>query len=465
MKVLLIKPNKKSRFYCLPPLGLAYIASYLERNGIEVDIYDAYQKNASYKDVELQIKTKKYDVIGFECFPNDIKNVNKYIEIARKENPKIVSVIGGPFPSSAPEIALNLFNADYGIKGEGEEAMLSLCKNIDENGEIKDKENLFNLIWRKGKEIIVNKIYLEENLDKFGIPAWDKIPLDIYPPTYQGGFAKNMPVGHIETKRGCPYSCTFCAGPLVSGKKIRKRSLDLIMEDIDYQVKKFGIKEFHIRDDEFTICKEDIINFCEALLKKNYKLTWNPVNGIRLDSLDEEMLKLMSKAGCYAMHVGIECGNQKVLNNIKKELTKKEIKEKVELIANHNINVVGLFIIGIPGETKEEIEETIKFAKELKIVRAQFGIFLPIPGTALFNELIATKKINLNEINWEDYDAYRHIVYHSDLISDFQLKNLQRKAFLSFYLRPHILYKFLKDINSYEHFKNLFIRAINFLRK
>jgi len=465
MKVLLIKPNKKSGFYCLPPLGLAYIAGYLERNGIEVDIYDAYQKNASYNDVELQIKSQKYDVIGFECFPNDIKNVNNYIEIAKKENPKIVSVIGGPFPSSAPELAMNLFNADYGIKGEGEEAMLSLCKSLDGNGEIKSKEELFNLIWRQEKKIIVNKIYYEENLDKFGIPAWEKIPLNIYPPTYQGGFAKNTPVGHIETKRGCPYSCTFCSGPLVSGKKIRKRSIELIIEDLDYQVKKYGIKEFHLRDDEFTYCKEDVINFCEALLKKNYKLTWNPVNGVRLDSLDAEMLAIMARAGCYAMHVGIEAGNQKILDNIKKELTKKEIKEKVELITKYNIDVVGLFIIGLPGETREEIEETIKFAKELKLVRAQFGIFLPIPGTFLFNDLIKRGKLNLDEINWEYYDAYRHIVYHSDLISDSQLKNLQRKAFLSFYLRPHILYKFLKGINSYEHFKNLFIRTINFLRK
>jgi len=223
----------------------------------------------------------------------------------------------------------------------------------------------------------------------------------------------------------------------------------------------YGIGEVHIEDDNFTINKKDVIDFCKALIEKKYKLLFSCPNGVSLKTLDSEILGWMKRAGFYALHVGVESGSEKILKSMKKELTKREIKEKISLIKKFGIKVVGLFVLGYPGETKESIKETIEFSKELDLDRAQFGIFLPLPGTDIFKELVNNGQ--LEDIDWDLYYSYGHVVHEPKHMTKQELKKIQRRAFLEFYLRPKIFSKLLRDILSIKHFKFLIMRVNDFL--
>ena len=208
--------------------------------------------------------------------------------------------------------------------------------------------------------------------------------------------------------------------------------------------KRYGAKRFSIIDDEFTLNKKYASRFCAALIDAKLDLKWDCPNGVRIDSLNPELLQQMEAAGCDALCVGIESGNERVQKLIKKRVKVDTIRERAHMIAGcSKIKITGYFMIGFLNETEDEIRDTIEFARSLPLVRAAFNVVIPIPGTAIFDELIDKGRLKLEEINWDTL-TNDQVAFERDNVSGKRLLKLQREAFLRFYARPNVAWTVAK---------------------
>ena len=283
---------------------------------------------------------------------------------------------------------------------------------------------------------------------------------DEYPEAQHGAFFERFPIAPIIATRGCPFLCTFCAAHFVVGRKVRKRSIENIFEEINFLYEKYNIREFHLVDDNFTLNKKFVKNFCKKLLESNLDISWATPNGVRLDTLDKECLEIMKESGLYLISVGIESGSDRVLKLTKKELTVKKILNGVSVIKESGIDIAGFFMFGYPGETIEEMKKTIELSLKLPLIRANYFTFLPLPGTEIFNDL--RKNNELEKVDW-DHFYFMNAVYSSNGITRKHLKKIQRQAFLKFYCRPDIIWKNLIKIKNYRHFKFLLKRFYHWI--
>jgi len=458
MQILLITPISNTH-YIVPPIGLGYLASALRKNGFgSVSILDCIKEGFDFNDFEDFIKKEKPEVIGFQVFSFDFARVKRSIGIVKKINPESIIIVGGAHVSTTRETVLKeLDGADFGIWGEGEENLPLLLKRVLKREEIAF-EDIPGLIWKDKNELRINKRRFVEDLDSLEFPAWDLLKPDTYPDNPQGAFYKNFPIAPISTSRGCPYHCTFCASFTNMGRELRLRSIENVLDEMELLYNDYGIREFHIIDDIFNLYKDRVNDFCEGVKERKLQISYTFPNGLRLNTLDREILKLMKETGAYAFTVGIESGSQKVLDHMKKKLTLKMIEEKINLINEAGLEPSGFFIIGYPAETREDIEATIRFAKKLKLKRAHFANFLPLPGTEATEQLMRNGEID--HIDWESM-FYSKVPYSPKGITKKELKRLQRKAFLSFHLRPKILFKMLTEIKSPRHLKSILKKRDN----
>jgi radical SAM superfamily enzyme YgiQ (UPF0313 family) len=241
------------------------------------------------------------------------------------------------------------------------------------------------------------------------------------------------------------------------GRKVRGRSAESVLEEIQLLHDKYSIREFQIIDDNFTAKKTLVVGVCNGIINKGWDISLSFPNGVRLSTLDEEILQLLEKAGCYSLGLGIESGSPRTLKNMKKAQSIDEIKEKVNLIHRvSKIRTTGFFIIGYPTEEKIDILQTIRFSKELPIDRAQFTICLPVPGSEMTEQLI--KEGKMKNVNFSDI-SFQNIVHVPDKMTLKELRKLRTKAYIEFYLRIRIILGLLSEIQSLEHVKFIFRRV------
>lgn len=444
MFVLLVKPIADSHLIS-PPLGLGYLATAI-RKSHEVEILDCIRDMMTDKKFEAKVMFKKPDVVGFQVCSRDLPQVEKSIRMIKKISPLTVVIVGGPHPSSLPHQTMHdLGLADYGFQGEGEIGLPLLLRHLSGSEEISLTE-IPGLLWREKGKVNCNPPIFIESLNSLGFPSWDLIQPQRYPrAAVQGAFVKNFPVASIITTRGCPYRCTYCAGPLIFGRKVRARSIDHIFQEIELLYFEYGIKEIQIVDDHFIFNLEFAKDFCRRAIEKNLNLTFYGVSGVRIEKMDRELLELMKKAKFYQVAVGVESGSDRVLKLIKKNLTINVVREKIKLITEVGLEVIAFFIIGFPGETREEIIETIKFACELPLKRATFSSCLPLPGTEIYYQL--KKEGKLRNLDWTRLH-FSKICFPIEGVTTFELAMLQRYAFLKFMFRPKIIWKHLQEIKS-----------------
>lgn len=459
-KVLLINPYNPEADHIQPPLGLGYLATALKKENIEVIIFDANKfKKKPDKLIKFILKEKPSHV-GFQFYTTNFEYIKKSLEMIKKLNPKIITVVGGPHPSALPERTMNDFNdiLDFAFCGEAEIGLPELV--IGE----KIYKEIPGLIFREkenGKEnIIVNPPYFHPHLDDFDFPAWDQLKPETYPEAQHGAFFENFPIAPIITTRGCPYNCSFCAGKLNTGLALRKRSVKNIIEEILNLYQNRKIREFHIIDDNFTLDKQFAKDILKEIVKLKLHASFSVPNGVRLDTLDLELLNLMKRAGFYLISVGIESGSDRILKLMNKHLLTKAIKEKIALIKKSGLSAAGFFIIGYPNETEKEIQKTIKFSLALGLLRANFFLFTPLPGTKIYEQLKNEGKINENDINEISFTS----PVYSDKVPKNRLKALQKQAFRKFYFRrPIILVRNLLKVKKPAQIVFLLRRAKHWL--
>jgi len=461
-EILLINPKFENANSFWIPLGLAYIASYLEKNSFAVKIIDANVLQINNEKVADLIKGKP-DIVGISAMTSVIYSAWEIAKSIKQKFPKTLIVLGGPHPSILPEESLKNEFIDIVVLGEGEEAMKEIAVSF-RNGTIKLNE-IRGIAYKTNSDEIkrTEPRPLIENLDKLPFPARHLFPsLGKYVPEAY----KRMPVATVLTSRGCPYRCTFCyAG--IFGKKFRSRSPENIISEIEHLKKDFGIKEFHICDDNFFLDGKRVLRFCELLKEKKINLPWACVGGLRVNLVEKspELLKLMAQTGCYRTALGIESGNQQILDNIQKDITLEQVRKAVKTLNKAGILVGGLFMIGNYGESEKTVDDTIRFAKSLSIDFAEFMTATPYPGTQLYDQVLGKGHLLIKD--WGEFNLWTGAVFEWDNLSKKQIDRLYRKAYVQYYFNPGF---FLKSIVNFKpkswkiYFRGFKILINNLLR-
>ena len=459
LDILLVKPYQEAN-EVQPPLGLGYIASTVKK-GHNIVILDCIKEGMDLKKFREHIRGKKFDIVGFQCYTVDLNTVKGYSKEVRKAIPGSVVIAGGPQPTLDPSGTLDyLHDVDYVFVGEAEISFPKFAAAVaSKRLSVPALRKIPGIAFSRGGKYIQTERVFTENLDDYD-PSWELFGISDYPNAPHGAFYKQSPTAPLIITRGCPFQCTYCGGPLILGRRIRSHSVDYVIGQMEMLHRKYGIMEFFIEDDNFTMKRGFIKEFCEKLIEKDLGITWTCPNGIRLDTLDKGLLALMKRSGLYSVSVGIESGSDRIRKLMNKNLTTSMIREKVELIHEAGLGIIGFFIVGFPGETKSDIEKSIKFACDLPLKRVTFSAFKPFPGTPIYKELVEEGRIK--EVEFENFSLDR-IVWSPEGISMEELKGLRRKAFLRFYLRPKILFQMVREIRSFENLKFILIRIYRWL--
>lgn len=440
-KILLINPKAEESREKYLPLGLAYIAAVLEKAPFNVKVIDANATQVEDNQLINEVGKINPDIIGLTAMTGNIEYVWKIARICKQVLPDATLILGGPHPTILPKESIQKPFVDIVVMGEGEQTMKEIAILKQKNSPLK---NVKGIAYKENDKIIFtpSREFIS-NLDELPFPARHLFP---FPHLYKPSSYQKKPVARILTSRGCPFRCTFCC-QVVFGRKARTRSPENVVREIEFLKDTYGIKEFHTVDDNFNVDKERAIAICKLLIKRKVNIPWACGQGLRINNLDENFLSLMKKAGCYRTYIGIESGNQQILNNIQKDITLPMVEKAVAMIKKVKMLVGGLFMIGNYGETEKTINETIDFAKKLKLDYAFFSIATPYPGTILYQQVIKEGKVLIKK--WSDFNRHTGAIFEWKQLSKNQIDNLYRKAYRNFYLRPSYLFKRLQD------FKNL----------
>jgi len=421
---------------CVPPLGLAQIAACLERNNVKVRILDAAAENISFGAMPDELRKLKNppQFVGITASTSIIREALETARLSKKIFPATRIVLGGIHPSLLPDEILAEKFVDYVVRGEGEETFLELITG-------KPAPEILGLSYKNNSHVIHNgNRAVVKNLDDLPIPAYHLLPMKKYHPAL-GSYSRLPGIGMLTT-RGCPGKCTFCFGQYL-GERIRMRSADNIIKEIQLLQKSYGIREVSFYDDTFTTFQSNVRRFCELLLKNEIDITWSCFT--RVDFVNEEILSFMKRAGCHQICYGIESGSEKILRNIKKKISLDRAKQAVEMTKKAGIKVRATFMLGSPGETVTTMRKTIKFAIALEPDIALFNITTPYPGTEMHkwadeNGYLITK-------NWSKYDLSMPVM-NLPGVRPREVVKYYKKAYFSFYCRPGYILRRIFGMNN-----------------
>ena len=430
----------------LPPTDLMYLASIAESCGFEAIIRDYSQGGnfeADLKDIQPNYLVAN---IATPTFKSDMMAV----QLAKEIVPSICTIAkGAPFLTyNTNTIYENPF-IDYVIIGEAELTLKDILDGVPDN-------EILGICYRENFQPVKNdKRPFIDNLDILPFPARHLVDNSIYKRPDNG---KVQAV--VKVARGCPFHCFFCLATPVSGAKVRTRSPENIVAELKECVEKYNIKNFLFWSDIFNFNREWTLELCQKIIESGLKITWS--SNTRADTMDEEMARMMYKSGCRLVSIGVESGSQKMLDNIGKKITLDDIRNTVKILKKNKIKIYNYYVIGLPWETEETVEETIKFAIELDSNFISFYTATPLPGTKYFAYAMMNKLV---EGNLDFRSAYYEPVVRSEHLSKERIFELHKQAVKRFYLRPKFILKTLLSLRSFAEVKNYFVAGINLLLK
>jgi anaerobic magnesium-protoporphyrin IX monomethyl ester cyclase len=392
------------------PLGITYLSAVLIKEGLTVKILDASLEDYDHEE-ELSEHTIRFgmtfnkirdtisgfrpDIIGISAlYTSQAGNVHELCRLSKEVSGDIITVLGGAYPTSETEFCMQDFNVDFAILGEGEESFLSLLRSL-QNGKVNAVEGI---AYRDNGAVKINpKSSFIKNLDNLPMPARHLLKLTEYSEVPCGhGVIKHKPFATVISSRGCPFQCTFCFSCKMHGVTFRPRSAKNVLDEIESLIEQYHIKEIHFEDDNITFDRKRALEIFQGIIDRKFNIAWTAPNGLSVSTLDKELLLKMKESGCYGVILAIESGSQRVLSEImRKPVNLKKAEEIVRLLKDIGLNVACYWMLGLPGETKKEIRETIDFASKLKSINpnlySSFSVFTPFKKTKL-HELCREKK-------------------------------------------------------------------------
>lgn len=439
-------------FGLFPPLSLAWVASIAEQNGHTVIIIDARTLNLSKEEVLGRLKEFKPDILGFMMttymFPETLGWI-RYL----KESLKVPVVVGGYNLRVYPRESISHPEIDFGVVEQAYYTIPLLFQELE--GERKF-ENVPGLAYKKNGNIIVTAHPQEIDFDKFPNPARHLLPNELYAefPTQR----KNFTV--MVTSLGCPMQCGFCEA---GGTPYCSRSAETVANEIQECFSKFNVREIDFFDYEFTAVQQRVMDICSKIKARNLDVEWACRS--RVDRINEKLLNEMKQAGCRRIYFGIESGSQEILDKVNKKITLGQVKNAIDMANNLGIQTLGFFLIGAPGETKKTVEETMCFAKQLNLDYVQFSKCLAKPLTGLWKDVVKSS----GKDYWKDWvlgrELDRPLPRPWTELTNQEIDNLTRRAYLSFYCRPGFLLGAIRKVRSFKELRRKFMALMDMLFK
>jgi anaerobic magnesium-protoporphyrin IX monomethyl ester cyclase len=477
VRVMLVNP----RFHLpidtrtTPHLGLAYLAAVSEKRGDEVLVFDA-----DVEDEPIIDAVRRFDpqIIGITANTPQIKQAWRTAQ-AIKSIKDIPVVVGGPHPSVLPLESVEHPEIDVVVKGEGEETWLQLCRLVEKGHtqkadfaarDLLDEQagalsGLLGIAYKLNNGEVVDQPSAPPiaDLDELPFPAYHFFKMERYtnlqPATDRVDGSRSF---SILTSRGCPYRCIFCSQSIMP-QKWRARSAASVLAEWRHLVEDLGAQEIGVLDDSANIMVDRLLEISQALIdNKLNHVPWIFVNGIRANLATPELLAKMKQAGLKRTAFGVETGDPDILLSIDKKIDHDTIRRAFKNAKSVGIETIGFFIIGLPGETEETMENTIRFACEVDPLIANFSMMTPYPGTKVYE--LARRYGRLLVDDWEDYVFFDARARYE--MGDMTAELIERKwkeAYRRFYLRPHRIWKTVSRLDFWLNWRRTFSMAFRTL--
>lgn len=419
------QPSNDNSIFRFPPLGLGYIAAYLKKHGISVQLVDCTFLNEA--DALEKTRLSRPEIIGIQIMFSMKERAIEMAKLLRKDCELLVA--GGPLPTSNPRDFLEYFDAV--AIGEGEQTMLELV-NAFQSGDRDALMHTRGIAFMDGTEARFTPARsFFENLDSLPFPSRELFNNQAYKNYYSRRF--DYTTTSVITSRGCPFQCDFCSRP-VFGNEFRSRTAANVADEVE-AVRGLGYERVWFADDCFTLNRKRLLDICDTLFRRRTDIGWECLS--RVDTVDSEIAERMRRAGCIRVFLGIESGNDSVLKTMKKQATTSQAKEAVHTLKKAGIQTGAFFILGYPGENDKTIMDTVAFASSLPLDYLSFTLPYPIPGTQLFEKV----RDRMIQNEWKEPEGL-HLMKHKLLFrspfSETKLKFAILKGMTQFYLRKYL---------------------------
>ncbi len=412
------------------PLPLGYLKSNIDNERYDAKIFDCVLRDEDSKSVQLRSDLKEFnpDIVCVSCYSHTYEEALRILRLAKSINPRITTVIGGVHVTAYPDKTMENDTVDFLFRGEAELSfsvfLEELCKEKPDWSRVK------GLTYREDSEgYVQNDMDGENCLDKIKIPDYEAIDLDAY---ISKGYRLNSPKDKrnapVWFTRGCPYRCQYCSAPMLNGKKVRVHTVEYMVEWVKYLYYRKNIRWISILDDNFTFHVKYAKEFCRAMIDLDLKdLCFGTPNGIRMERGDSELWSLMRQAGWRSVVIAPESGSEHTLGLMKKDLDLEALPRIVKDIRSSGLKVHAFFIVGYPGETLDDINQTAEIIRKIKFNWVGIHAFQPLPGTPIFDDLVKASELSdkflpRNVLNGK-------IVYKAKELRDFNLAKFSLKVY------------------------------------
>ncbi|MDI6888582.1 MAG: radical SAM protein [Methanocellales archaeon] len=444
MRILLIHPPCEEEIYqrflglVAPPIGLAYVAAALENDGHEVMIIDMPAEAKDIDEVKEDIERFHLDVVGVYCATYRVNHANEVIKTAKEVDGGIKTLMGGPHASLLAEDCMKNENLDVVVCGEGEITTPELIHTWKCGG---DLTRVKGIVFREHEQVVRNPPRELADVDSLPYPARHLLPMDKY--KLFGTFK----LGTMISSRGCTYGCHYCSVAAIYGRRWRPRNPKRIVDEMEYLQKNYDIDALIFMDDNFDLNKKRVMMLCDEIRERGLDILWGYQSASVIK--DEETLKKLRNVGCRILTYSIETSSRRSIDVMKKKVDMQQVRDVFQMSRKLGMIRIANIILGLPGEAKKDVEESIELAKALDPEYALFFLPAPYPGTKFYET--AEKMGMIKELDWSKYDTANPIIETEQLSLD-ELRELNKRAYMEFYLRPaiiknnlKILYDFIKE--------------------
>ncbi len=429
----------------IPSLGLAYLAAVAERDGHDVHILDC-ARGLPWEAISVEGRSFRPDVVGVSVTTPSFSNAVRTADILRRIIPGAAFVAGGSHPTAMPEETIESGRFDFLVLGEGETTFSALLAHLEGGGP--QPESIPGLVFEAGgKPCWTGPAPFVKDLDTIPYPARHLLPpLEAYEPCPAS--LRRLPLAHVMTSRGCPSRCNFC-DRAVFGERYRERSVENVMGEIELLAGKYGAREIRFFDDTFTLNRRRLERLCRELRRFRPRLPWTCLT--RVNAVDLDMLSMMKDAGCWQVLFGLESGDDAILKTLNKGNTAAQNRRAVQWARQAGLRVRADFLVGSPAETRETLERTLAFARELDLDFAHFNKFVPFPGTTFYEELSARGyQFDFEQSSTLDHNA---LVYVPEGLSAEEYQAFLDRSYRAFYLRPRYLFRRAMGMRTWTEWK------------
>ncbi len=440
-----------------PPVSQLLVTTVLKEAGHEASLLDAAALQMTMDEIKEKVKQEKYDVIQMLTSTMTMVEDAEILLELKQVRPELKTMVTGSQPTFMPQATLSRKGIDFIIMREQEAICRDLVNALAQGGDAYKQVLGIGYKDERNNIVINPPAPMIRDLDELPVADRTLLPQNV---DYFNPIVKRMPFTTMFTTRGCTAKCTYCTSPFFYGEKVRFRSAEKVVNEMEY-CQNQGYREIFFRDELFTASKKRVLEICQGIKDRKLDLTW--ICSSRVNNVDDEILAAMKDAGCHLIRFGVESGVQEILDNVHKDITVEETRRALELCHKYKIDTHAHCIIGSPGETKETIEQTLNFIIDIDPTIITFGITTPYPGTPLFNE-VAKVHPDIGDGSQMDISRLHTDTFFNQFFTELSNEEMSkeiRRIYRRFYLRPSYVWKWLKRIDSLQEFKRVTLAGAN----